>query len=61
MKVRELIELLQQHDPEADVETEGCDCIGKPNGVVTLEEFYSKGTYASQCVGSKDVIITRED
>lgn len=58
MKVKRLIEMLQQQDPEANVETEGCDCIGTPNAVVTLEEYFSKGS--SQYVGSKDVMITRE-
>jgi len=61
VKVKELMALLQLHDPEAEVETEGCDCTGTPNGVVTLEEYYSKGKYASRYVGSKDVMITRED
>jgi len=61
MKVKRLIELLQQHDLDADVEIEGCDCIGKPSGVMTLEEFYSKGIYDSGHVGDKNIIITRED
>lgn len=60
MKVKRLIEMLQRQDPEADVETEGCDCIGTPNAVITLEEYFSKGKNASQYVGSKDVMITRE-
>jgi hypothetical protein len=33
VKVRELIGLLQAHDPEAEVITEGCDCIGEANSV----------------------------
>ena len=59
MKVSKLIKLLQQHNQEANVETEGCDCIGEPNGVVTLEEYFSKGNYALRYVGDIDVIITR--
>ena len=61
MKVKELVVLLQQHDQEAEVQTEGCDCIGEPDGVVTLEEFYSRGRYASNHEGDKNVIITRGD
>lgn len=33
MKVRELIEKLQAVPPDAEVETEGCDCIGQAEGV----------------------------
>lgn len=61
MKVKELIVLLQKHDPEAVVETEGCDCFGIPVAVVTSAEFYSKGEYAEFYKECKDVIITRED
>lgn len=61
MKVKELIVLLQKHDPEAVVETEGCDCFGIPSDVVTAEEFYSKGIYAETYKGCGDIIITRED
>lgn len=33
MKVAELITKLQAMPPDADVETEGCDCIGQAEGV----------------------------
>lgn len=32
-KVRELIEELQKHDPDAMVWTEGCDCWGTCYGI----------------------------
>lgn len=38
MKVKELIFELQKHDPEAEVLTEGCDCLGD---VGEVEEFPS--------------------
>lgn len=60
MKVGELIELLQKHDPEVTVATEGCDCFGDPAGVVTAEEYFSGGQYAGHYVGSKNVLITRK-
>lgn len=33
MTVKELIELLKQEDPEAEVFTEGCDCDAEAKGV----------------------------
>lgn len=33
MKVSVLIEKLKQMPPDAEVETEGCDCIGQAEGV----------------------------
>lgn len=33
MKVSELIERLKKMPPDAQVETEGCDCIGQVEGV----------------------------
>lgn len=36
MKVKDLIVELQKQDPEAEVLTEGCDCIGD---VGSVEEF----------------------
>lgn len=36
MKVSELIALLAEQDPEAEVATEGCDCIGAAGGVSLL-------------------------
>lgn len=43
MKVKELIILLQQQDPEANVTTEGCDCIGEVAGVETEDVCYAGG------------------
>ena len=59
MKVKELIRLRLKHDPDVSVETEGCDCLGIPFGVVTLEEYYSKGIYAETYKGNRAVIIIR--
>jgi hypothetical protein len=53
MKVGELIDLLSEFDRDLEVITEGCDCMGIPNGV----EIYN-GLFK---VGPDKVLITRED
>ena len=60
MKVKELIELLGQFNPGAEVSLEGCDCIGVANGVVTEADFYKSGVDAQAYADSNDIIITRE-
>jgi len=42
LKVSELIKLLQEHPPDAEVVTEGCDCDGDAGGVVTRSESPNK-------------------
>ncbi len=50
MKVFELISLLNDYcEPNALVETEGCDCLGKASGVLTQEN----GTVLITRVGSE--------
>lgn len=64
MKVRDLIELLQKQDPEAGVFTEGCDCIGIVDNVITLEQFFSVFSRSGRAPAEedkKDVMITREE
>jgi len=61
MKVKTLIELLQKHSQEVEVFTEGCDCIGTIEDVITCEQFYSKGRYALAEKGNMDLMITRTD
>jgi hypothetical protein len=51
-KVKELIALLQQEDPEAFVVTEGCDCVGDWSGVVEPYKDYT---------GRPTVCINRDD
>lgn len=41
MKVKELIELLNQFDPEVEVITEGCDCYGDVGGAYMLPDDYN--------------------
>lgn len=61
MKVKELIIELQNHDPEVDIITEGCDCFGTPDDIVTLEEYFSKGRHAEHYIGNKNLILTRNE
>ena len=61
LKVKELIKLLQGLDQEAEVQIEGCDCVGVAVGVTTREDFYASGVYASHFAGDKNIIITREE
>ena len=49
MKVRELIEALQPLDQEAEVYTEGCDCIGD-TGFVTCEPSETRFADDKPCV-----------
>lgn len=37
LKVRDLIALLEQQDPDAPVDTEGCDCSGPASGVEAFD------------------------
>ncbi len=60
MKVRELIALLQEQDQDAEVKTEGCDCIGTANGVETMQAF----TTLHICDATEEpasIIITRSE
>ena len=56
MKVKDLVELLQKQDPEAEVFTEGCDCIGDVADVEHCVRFFhpSKGH-----TNNIDIILTR--
>jgi hypothetical protein len=60
MKVKELITKLQEKNPESEVYTEGCDCIGESTDVVYAKDFFLR---PSKEFGHKDddVIIRRED
>jgi hypothetical protein len=51
MKVRDLIVALQQHDPNAEVLSEGCDCWGDTDAVVRV---------TSKAYDEPHVIIVRE-
>jgi len=42
--VRELIALLNQQDPNAPVDIEGCDCIGTASGVTTYVPAFGDRT-----------------
>ena len=61
LRVDELIMLLRRFDPGAEVQIEGCDCLGEVAGVTTREDFYASGVYASHFAGDKNIIITREE
>ena len=40
MKVKELIEKLQKENQDAEVFTEGCDCIGDSYNVVKTQDYF---------------------
>ena len=54
MKVKELIRKLKKMPQDAEVVTEGCDCVGDTAEVVMYRDWHSDSN-------STDVIITRSD
>ena len=60
MKVKELIAKLQEKDPESEVYTEGCDCIGNTTEVVYATDFFVRSP-AMFDHNDNDVIIRRDN